>query len=60
MESGKKYDDAEAKQLLRGKALALGGRIQILKDGADAANAVAKQTLFATKVAMGFVTPEEE
>jgi tryptophanyl-tRNA synthetase len=33
---------------------------QILKDGADAANAVAKQTLFATKVAMGFVTPTAE
>jgi tryptophanyl-tRNA synthetase len=32
---------------------------QILKDGAAAANAVAKQTLFETKVAMGFVTSEE-
>lgn len=32
---------------------------QILKDGAHAANTVAKQTLFATKVAMGFVTPSE-
>lgn len=30
---------------------------QILKDGADAANIVAKQTLFNTKVAMGFVNP---
>ncbi|KAL3903215.1 MAG: hypothetical protein SGILL_010528, partial [Bacillariaceae sp.] len=33
---------------------------QILKDGADAANAVAKQTLFNTKVAMGFVTPQQD
>jgi tryptophanyl-tRNA synthetase len=32
---------------------------KILKDGADAANAVAKQTLFNTRVAMGFVTPQE-
>lgn len=32
---------------------------RILKEGADAANAVAKQTLFNTKVAMGFVTPQE-
>jgi tryptophanyl-tRNA synthetase len=31
---------------------------QILKDGAAAANSVAKQTLFETKVAMGFVTPK--
>jgi len=30
---------------------------KILKEGADAANTVAKQTLFATKVAMGFVPP---
>lgn len=30
---------------------------EILKDGADAANIVAKQTLFNTKVAMGFVNP---
>ncbi|KAG7354990.1 tryptophanyl-tRNA synthetase [Nitzschia inconspicua] len=30
---------------------------RILKDGADAANAVAQQTLFASKIAMGFVTP---
>ena len=33
---------------------------QILKEGADAANDVAKQTLFNTKVAMGFVTPPSE
>jgi tryptophanyl-tRNA synthetase len=33
---------------------------KILKDGADAANAVAKKTLFSTKVAMGFVTPQED
>ena len=33
---------------------------QILKDGADAANAVAKQTLFNTKVAMGFVAPQQD
>ncbi|KAL3930682.1 MAG: hypothetical protein SGARI_004412 [Bacillariaceae sp.] len=33
---------------------------QILKDGADAANEVAKRTLLATKVAMGFVTPPQE
>lgn len=33
---------------------------QILKEGALAANAVAKQTLFNTKVAMGFVTPRED
>jgi tryptophanyl-tRNA synthetase len=33
------------------------GLNNILKDGADAANAVAKQTLFNTKVAMGFVQP---
>jgi tryptophanyl-tRNA synthetase len=33
---------------------------RILKDGADAANAVAKQTLLNTKVAMGFVTPPTE
>jgi tryptophanyl-tRNA synthetase len=32
---------------------------QILNDGAAAANAVAKQTLLQTKVAMGFVIPEE-
>ena len=32
---------------------------KILKDGADAANEVAKQTLFNTRVAMGFVTPQE-
>lgn len=32
---------------------------EILKDGAGAANEVAKQTLFNTKVAMGFVTPPE-
>ncbi|CAJ1957835.1 unnamed protein product [Cylindrotheca closterium] len=32
---------------------------EILKEGADAANTVAKQTLFNTKVAMGFVTPDE-
>ena len=32
---------------------------KILKDGADAANAVAKKTLFNTRVAMGFVTPQE-
>ncbi len=31
---------------------------RILKEGADAANAVAKGTLYATKVAMGFVTPQ--
>lgn len=30
---------------------------EILKDGADAASVVAGQTLFNTKVAMGFVTP---
>jgi tryptophanyl-tRNA synthetase len=30
---------------------------QILKEGAAAANDVAQQTVFATKVAMGFVTP---
>ena len=30
---------------------------KILKDGADAANVVASQTLFNTKVAMGFDTP---
>lgn len=33
---------------------------KILKNGAAAANAVAKQTLFGTKVAMGFVTPQED
>jgi tryptophanyl-tRNA synthetase len=33
---------------------------QILKDGADAANQVAKQTLFNTRVAMGFVVPPDE
>jgi tryptophanyl-tRNA synthetase len=33
---------------------------QILKQGADNANKVAQQTLFATKVAMGFVTPKED
>jgi tryptophanyl-tRNA synthetase len=33
---------------------------QILKDGADAANEVAKQTLFNTRVAMGFVVPPEK
>lgn len=32
---------------------------EILKEGADAANEVAKQTLFNTKVAMGFVTVQE-
>jgi tryptophanyl-tRNA synthetase len=32
---------------------------QILKEGAAAANEVAQQTLLATKVAMGFVTPVE-
>lgn len=31
---------------------------RILKEGADAANAVATETLYATKVAMGFVTPQ--
>ena len=31
---------------------------KILKEGADAANEIASQTLFATKVSMGFVTPE--
>lgn len=33
---------------------------QILKEGAAAANEVAQQTLLATKVAMGFVTPVED
>jgi tryptophanyl-tRNA synthetase len=32
---------------------------QILKEGADAANEIASKTLFATKVAMGFVTEEK-
>lgn len=32
---------------------------KILKDGADAANAVASRTLFNTKVAMGFDTPPQ-
>eukprot|EP00980_Cylindrotheca_fusiformis_P006905 scaffold1442_cov128-Cylindrotheca_fusiformis.AAC.26 len=32
---------------------------EILKEGADAANKVAKQTLFNTKVAMGFTLPKE-
>jgi tryptophanyl-tRNA synthetase len=32
---------------------------KILKDGADAANELANQTLFKAKVAMGFVTPIE-
>jgi len=32
---------------------------EILKEGPEAANAVAKQTLFNTKVAMGFVIPDE-
>lgn len=32
---------------------------EILKEGADAANAVAKRTLFGARVAMGFVAPEE-
>jgi hypothetical protein len=33
---------------------------QILKEGAKAANEVAQQTLFATKVAMGFNTPAQD
>jgi tryptophanyl-tRNA synthetase len=33
---------------------------EILKEGADAANVVAKRTLFNTKVAMGFVNPPAE
>eukprot|EP00546_Thalassionema_frauenfeldii_P010033 CAMPEP_0178923640 /NCGR_PEP_ID=MMETSP0786-20121207/16856_1 /TAXON_ID=186022 /ORGANISM="Thalassionema frauenfeldii, Strain CCMP 1798" /LENGTH=416 /DNA_ID=CAMNT_0020598207 /DNA_START=212 /DNA_END=1462 /DNA_ORIENTATION=+ len=32
---------------------------QILKDGANAANEVAGRTLYNTKIAMGFVTPQE-
>jgi tryptophanyl-tRNA synthetase len=31
----------------------------ILKEGAAAANIIARQTLFSTKIAMGFVTPSE-